>query len=438
MGQHAVFTILVTPSVTSSRSARAAPRCTPAYPTGGGRPVTAAPANEGGEAAVGCPAPRAFACGAAGNGGQRVGVRVRPLVRLWDGRDAVGHLLAGALLLADRRWERVVTHGALGEYGHPWGTQVTASKARAEAIAAYASQRHILHLYSEWSSLAVPVEQFDVPRAGACCARGAGSIPYYGATCAAGAQGHAHAAGLALAWESHAYSLQDDQDLARELARTVDVDLYGLPLLRRFLYGPAAVAAAPAQAVHACSLGTAAALAWAALAPNGSRVTVLPLAATAGRLLEDATILPLQGSRLASRVAIFDGHRAADLAGCDCLLGRAEPLLEMLQHEEARRARRSWRLAVHGDLGGGVLGPGGGGAAAGGRAVEARLRRVLRGGGWRVSSPGGCETEQRLRAQLGMEHRVFFERLAAAQRGGGRALRVPAGGGARRRRGLTW
>lgn len=292
-----------------------------------------------------------------------------------------------AALLAAVPWQRVVTHGPLGEYGHPqhrelflsitalapepvqvWTFQPkkTSSKAgrveidalQQKLLSAYQSQQHVLNLFSSWSCDVVPLSQFSITQARHMCTVGAGSTPYYRWTCAELLEWPGHSGKYFLRWEAHAYPLQH---LARELAQTADVAIYGLPTLRRLLYGRADRAAREARAgsSRACFAGTAAALAWVMLS-GVLRPVVLPLAASRGRYLQDVTVAVLEGAESDLRPQRADEVASKGqgpvkvsvelLGACMFLFGHVVLVADALARAALAGIRTTWRFAIYGEL----------------------------------------------------------------------------------------
>ena len=130
------------------------------------------------------------------------------------------------------KWQRVVTHGPMGEYGHPqhrelhlavkalcssplWvfqphlnhGPQVSLPW---KALEAYASQAHVLALYRRWASGAVPWRRFNFSQGAELCLWGAQAVAYYRRNCRASLPRH-----VSLELEAMAFPFKR---LAQELA----------------------------------------------------------------------------------------------------------------------------------------------------------------------------------------------------------------------------
>lgn len=108
-------------------------------------------------------------------------------------------------LICENNWERIITHGPEGEYGHPQHQKVhdavfaaveqcrhprekffvfephtsknsTFSEAKAALAKLYASQKHVLfETFADWEELVVPFQDYDFWRARETCQRAAGS-----------------------------------------------------------------------------------------------------------------------------------------------------------------------------------------------------------------------------------------------------------------------
>ncbi|CAE7550374.1 unnamed protein product [Symbiodinium natans] len=273
--------------------------------------------------------------------------------------------------LLDRRWMRLVTHGPLGEYGHPQHRELLLAlrslgtgpvpvwvfqprildftppaarlAARVAALDAYASQAAVLALYRDWSSGAVPLHRFNYTLAREVCATGTRGLRLYQKTCSEQA-GPLDVKLLRV--DSVAIFAAG---LAPEVAGAPHAALLEAPRLRRRLLHEA-MRLSPDG--FACTFGGTDTMLWLGASPDNT-ARILPFGPMLGRLWDDASrVLLWKTTSLAPRLQPFARGQPAQASSssirdCPLLIGPLAVILAFLR-SAAAKVKASWNLCVHG------------------------------------------------------------------------------------------